>query len=305
MTKLKKIKIYDLEKIKNKLYNNIEKCQLCPIMCKVNRNETLGFCGIGNHIKISEYVLYPGEEPPLTGNTGSGGVFFSNCNMKCLYCQNFRFSQLGNGKVISVEELSEIFLKIQNEKKAKNLNLVTATPYLPFIVDALIISLKKGFDLPIVWNTSSYENIDIIEILDNFIDIYLPDIRYTSNIIGKKLSSVNKYWDICQKAIKKMYDLNNNQYIFNDEDVLIKGLIIRILVLPGYSNMVKEAFKYIKYELDENVYISLMDQYVPVYKAKNHELLSKFLSKSEYDKVIDSFHDFGFKNGWIQKHDLK
>jgi putative pyruvate formate lyase activating enzyme len=295
----------NLIKIKDDLYKNLKKCNLCPVNCGIDRTANKGVCGAEDKVKISEYVLYPGEEPPLTGKTGAGGVFFSGCSMKCVYCQNFRFSQEGFGRNVSVEELSEIYMKIQNEKKAVNLDLVTATPYLPFIVDALILAIEKGFNLPIVWNTSSFEKPEIIEILGNFIDIYLPDIRYTSNIIAKKFSFISNYWDTCKKALKEMYNQIGDDYILNEENILQRGIIIRILVLPNHTFLAKEALTYIKYDLSEKIHVSLMDQYVPVYKARDIEKLSRFLNKKEYDDVVKHMVDLELENGWIQEHKLK
>lgn len=302
------IKLYnngELHKRRDELYKHIHKCALCPIKCNANRSERNGVCGANDKIKISEYVLYPGEEPPLTGNTGAGGVFFSNCSMKCVYCQNFLFSQKGNGKYKSIKELSEIFLNIQNVKKAKNLDLITATPYLPFILDSLILAIEKGFNLPIVWNTSSYENPEIIELLDGIVDIYLPDIRYTSNILAKRFSNVKNYWNNAKKSIKIMYNQIGNNFHIDDKGILKRGIIIRILVLPNHINQAKEALKFIKYELSENIHISLMDQYVPVNKVKNYPKLNRFLYKEEYEEIVNFMGDLELNKGWVQHHKLK
>lgn len=302
---MKLYKSGELHKRRDILYNHINKCTLCPIKCNANRKLNNGFCGANDKIKISEYVLYPGEEPPLTGNTGAGGVFFSNCSMSCVYCQNFLFSQKGNGKYKTVENLAEIFMNLQEVKKAKNLDLITATPYLPFIFDALIIAIEKGFSLPIVWNTSSFENPEIIELLDDVVDIYLPDIRYTSNILGKKYSKVNNYWDYAKKSIKMMYNQVGNKFHIDENGILLRGMIIRILVLPNHINQAKEALKFIKYELSDNIHISLMDQYVPVNEVKKYPKLNRFLYKEEYEEVVKYLEELELKNGWIQKHNLK
>ena len=300
---MKLYKTGELHKRRDELYKKISKCDLCPINCEADRSKIKGFCLANDKIKISEYVLYPGEEPPLTGNTGAGGVFFSGCNMKCIYCQNFKFSQEGNGKYISVERLKEIFLDLQNEKKASNLDLITATPYLPFIFDALILAIEEGFRLPIVWNTSSYEKKDTIEYLNDVVDIYLADIRYTSNIIGKKYSKVNDYWSNAKKSILEMYNQIKDDFIL-EENVLKRGIILRLLVLPNNIRQAKEALKFIKYDLSEELHISLMDQYVPVYKARETKELSRFLKRDEYDEVVNLMKDLELKNGWIQYHKL-
>ena len=295
----------ELHKRKDILYSHINKCTLCPIKCNANRKVSQGICGADDKIKISEFVLYPGEEPPLTGDTGAGGVFFSNCSMKCVYCQNFLFSQKGNGKYRTVEELADIFMNVQEVKKAKNLDLITATPYLPFIFDALILAIEKGFNLPIVWNTSSYENPEIIDLLEDVIDIYLPDIRYTSNIFGKRYSNVKNYWNNAKNSIKMMYNQIGNKFHTDEKGILLRGMIIRILVLPNHINQAKEALKFIKYELSEDIHISLMDQYVPVNEVKNYPKLNRFLYKEEYEEVVQYMGELELSNGWVQHHKLK
>ncbi|WP_121958544.1 radical SAM protein [Petrotoga sp. 9PWA.NaAc.5.4] len=283
----------------------LNNCDICPRDCKINRNLHFGSCRVGNKVKVSEFVLYPGEEPVLNGKYGAGGVFFSNCTMRCVYCQNFQFSQLGRGKEISTLELGEIFLKLQFEKKATNLDLVTATPYLPYIFEALIYAIEKGFSLPIVWNTSSYETIETLKLLEGVVDIYLADIRYTSDIVGKRYSGVKDYWTKTQLAIKEMYRQLGKSFVLDEKtNELKKGIIIRLLVLPNFLNQTKEALKFLKYEISEEIYISLMDQYVPVFKAKNYKKLSRYLYKSEYEEVISYMQELGFKNGWIQTHNL-
>jgi putative pyruvate formate lyase activating enzyme len=293
----------ELNKKREELTKKLESCDLCPRECRVNRNKHIGSCRVGNTIKVSEYVLYPGEEPVLHGKNGAGAVFFSNCTMRCVYCQNFQFSQLGKGKELSSKELGEVFLDLQFKKGASNLDLVTATPYLPFIFDALIYAIERGFSLPIVWNTSSYENVETLKFLEGIVDIYLPDIRYTSNIVGKRYSGVKDYWSKAQLAIREMYRQIGEAFILEeDTNELKRGIIIRLLVLPNHLNQTKEALKFIKYELSENIHISLMDQYVPVYKAKQYEKISRYLSKSEYVEVVNYMNYLGFKNGWIQTH---
>ncbi|RAO98407.1 radical SAM protein [Petrotoga sp. 9PW.55.5.1] len=302
------IKLYEsgvLHKRRDYLIKKLDSCDICPRECKINRLEKIGGCKVGNEVKISEYVLYPGEEPVLKGENGAGGVFFSNCTMRCIYCQNFNFSQLGHGKIISNVQLGEIFLKLQFDMKAANLDLVTATPYLPFIFDALIYAIEHGFTLPIVWNTSSYEKLETLRILEDVVDIYLADIRYTSNIIGKRYSGVKDYWIQAQLAIKEMYRQVGDNFILDDTGALKRGMIVRILVLPNLINQSKEALRFLKYEISQNIHISLMDQYVPVYKAKKDDKLNRYLYKHEYDEVLDYFNELGFENGWMQKHKLK
>lgn len=298
------IKLYESGKLHRRrdlLYEKLKACDLCPKKCMANRHKNLGVCRVGDKIKISEFVLYKGEEPPLVGDTGAGGVFFSNCVMKCVYCQNFNFSQKGFGKEISVEDLANKFIWLQNEKKVQNIDLVTSTPYLPFIFDALIIAIKKGLRVPLVWNTSSYETIETLKILDGVIDIYLADIRYTTEYASSRYSKTPDYWEYAQKAIKEMYKQTKGNYIF-ENDVMKKGLIIRILVLPNNTDEAKAALRFIS-KIDKNILISLMDQYVPVYKANEYPEINRILKKTEYDKVVDLMLELDLK-GWIQEHKL-
>jgi putative pyruvate formate lyase activating enzyme len=298
------IKLYEsgeLHKRRDILYEKLNSCDLCPKKCRVNRHEKLGVCRVGDKIKISEFVLYKGEEPPLVGDTGAGGVFFSNCAMKCVYCQNFNFSQNGFGKEFTVEELADKFIWLQNEKKVKNIDLVTATPYLPFIFDALILAIEKGLNIPLLWNTSSYETVETLKLLDGVIDIYLADIRYTSEYAASRYSKTPDYWEYASKAVVEMYNQIKGEYVF-EEGILKKGMIVRILVLPNNIDEAKDALKFIA-KLDKNILISLMDQYVPVYRTKDYPEINRFLKKSEYDKVIDVMIDLDL-DGWVQEHKL-
>ncbi|APT75072.1 radical SAM protein [Marinitoga sp. 1137] len=283
------------------LYEKLFSCNLCPKQCQINRHKHVGVCGVSNKIKVSEFVLYKGEEPPLVGDTGAGGVFFSNCVMKCVYCQNFNFSQKGFGKEFNVEELAEKFLWLQNEKKVKNIDLVTATPYLPFIFDALIIAIENGLNIPLLWNTSSYETVETLKFLDGVIDIYLADIRYTTEYAANRYSKTPDYWKFAQDAVKEMYRQVGSNYIF-ENNLLKRGLIIRILVLPNNIDEAQGALKFVA-KLDKNILVSLMDQYVPVYKTKEYPEINRILKYSEYNKVIDTMVELDL-DGWIQEHKL-
>ncbi|KLO23430.1 radical SAM protein [Marinitoga sp. 1197] len=298
------IKLYetrDLHKRRDLLYEKLVSCDLCPKNCKINRHKNIGFCKVGDKIKVSEFVLYKGEEPPLVGNTGAGGVFFSNCSMRCVYCQNFNFSQKGFGKEFSAKELANKFIWLQNEKNVQNIDLVTATPYLPFIYDALILAIEKGLKIPLLWNTSSYETVETLKFLDGIVDIYLADIRYTSQYAANRYSKTPDYWQFAKDAIVEMYTQIKGEYVF-ENNIMKKGLIIRILVLPNNIDEAKEALKFIS-KINKNILVSLMDQYVPVYKAKEYPEINRLLKQTEYEKVINTMIDLDL-NGWIQEHKL-
>ena len=300
------INLYYSEELKkriDKAYSKLKKCDLCPRKCLIDRHRFFGICKVRDNIKVSAFVIYKGEEPPLVGNTGAGGVFFSGCALRCVYCQNFRFSQLAYGKIYTVEELANNFLMLQNEKKVVNLDLVTATPYIPFILDALSIAVERGFRLPIVWNTIAYENIETLKLLENIVDIYLPDIRYVDDEIAYKYSGVKDYWKVAQKAIIEMYNQVGTDWIVDENGVLKRGLIIRILVIPNNIDQAKKAIDFIS-ALDKNIHISIMDQYVPVYKASKYPEINRYLTQKEYDEVVDYALQKGLEYGWIQEHEL-
>ncbi|OOC42695.1 radical SAM protein [Thermosipho sp. 1074] len=268
----------------------LKRCTLCPRKCMINRYEKRGICGTDFKIKIANILLHKGEEPPISGKNGAGIVFFSGCPMKCVYCQNMGFSQKGIGKEISIEKLSDAFLKLQ-ESGAHTLDLVTATQYVPQIIEALNIAKSKGFKLPVVYNTSSYENVETLKMLEGYVDIYLADIRYTNSMYGKIYSKVDNYWEIAQVAIKEMYR-QVGPFIKD------KGLIIRILVLP---NNVSGHFKALRFvlELDPRIPVSLMSQYIPHFGAKNDPLIGRKITKSEYTEAVEYMELLGLK-GWIQ-----
>lgn len=261
-------------------------------MCHVDRRYSLGVCGVGYLPKLSNIVLHKGEEPPISGDTGAGAVFFTGCQMKCIYCQNMGFSQRGVGTELSLTELACAFLNVQ-KAGAKTLDLVTPTPHLPWIVAALEAARIRGFSLPVVYNTSSYERVDVIRALDGFVDIYLADIRYTDDTMGLRYSRVPDYWTVAKDAIVEMYD-----QVGPFDEARMKGLIVRILVLP---NNVSGHFKALEFvaSLDTRIPVALMSQYLPHFGAKNDELIGRRVRKEEYEQALDRLVELGL-DGWMQ-----
>ena len=252
------------------MQKELEKCELCPHRCKVNRNKNqIGRCKATNKIKLGLYSVHNFEEPCISGKKGSGTVFFSNCNFNCVYCQNYEISQQGKGKEITIEELAKIFLK-QQEKDVENINLVTPTSYVPQIIEALKIAKSKGLKLPIVYNTNGYENIETLKMLEGYIDIYLPDLKYAEDDLGKKYSKIDNYFEIATKAIKEM-EKQVGIAELNENGVMKKGMIVRHLVLPGHLENSKKVLKWMNENLNKEIYISVMAQYFPTYKAKTEE----------------------------------
>ena len=280
--------------------NKLESCTICPHNCKVNRVEgKIGRCRSGSNIKIALSSLHFAEEPCISGKNGSGTVFFSNCNLRCIYCQNYEISQEGKGNEISIQELAQIFIE-QQKKGAHNINLVTPTMYVPQIIESIKIAKRSGFNLPIIYNTNGYENIETIKMLEGYIDVYLPDLKYYSNELSKKYSGVDNYFNIASNAIKEMINQVGAPE-FDEEGMLIKGVIIRHLVLPNHIQNTKNILKWIKENLPQEVWVSVMAQYFPIYKAKEDELLNRKLKHKEYREIENFLYLLDLENGYLQE----
>lgn len=273
-------------------------CKICPHQCGVNREKKLGRCKAGNKIEIGGYSLHQFEEPCISGDNGSGTVFFSKCNLHCVFCQNYEISNLGKGKQIELEELSDIFLK-QQENKAQNINLVTPTIYTLPIIEALKLAKIKGLNLPIIYNTNGYENIETLKKLEGLVDVYLPDLKYFYDDIALTYSKVKDYFKIATQAILEMYR-QVGKTKFDANGMITKGLIIRHLVLPNNIENSKQVLKWLKDNIDEEVYISVMTQYFPTYKAKEYPEINRKLSKKEYREIENYIDELDIKNGYMQ-----
>lgn len=272
-------------------------CNLCPFNCNVDRIDNLGRCRCGILPKLALASIHNWEEPCISGENGSGTVFFSGCNLSCIFCQNHEISHSGFGKEVSIERLANIFLELQN-KNVNNINLVSPTPYVHQIIKALDIAKTNGLKIPVVYNTNSYENVETIKKLNGYVDIYLPDLKYFDNNIALEYSRVPNYFDTASKAILEMASQVPNN-IFNDSGIMQKGIIIRHLILPGNVTQTKKILNWIKNSLPEDIYISIMAQYFPTYKAKEHKILNRKISKREYEIVLNMLDDF--ENGYIQE----
>ena len=277
----------------------LKECRLCPHNCNVNRlNKKVGRCKAGEKAKIALADLHFFEEPCISGESGSGTVFFTGCNLSCKYCQNYKISQELTGREIEVEELAEEFIKLQN-RGANNINLVTGFMYVPHIIKALKIAKEKGLQIPVVYNSSGYENVETLKMLEGYVDIYLPDMKYYYEELAQKLSNVSSYFEIAKKVIKEMYRQVGPPKI-NENGMIQKGLIIRHLVLPNHIQNSKEILKWIKNNIDENVYVSIMAQYFPSYNALKTEDINRKLSKEEYEEIENFVFKLNIKNGYLQ-----
>ncbi len=252
----------------NELYNS---CELCPRKCHINRNTTKGICSNTSTLKVARSALHYFEEPSISGTNGSGTIFFSGCNLKCCYCQNKEISNDNFGINISVERLSELMLELQ-AKKASNINLVTPTHFVPSIIEAIKLARKKGLSIPIVYNTSGYESVATIKLLAGYIDIYLTDFKYFDNKLGEDLSKVKNYFEIASLALEEMYkQVGINKFASNG--MMTKGIIVRCLVLPTKGTDTKKIINYLYKKYQDNIYLSIMNQYTPV----NHSDTFTFL----------------------------
>lgn len=276
----------------------LKNCKICPKKCGANRFKKNGVCGADSDVMLSLVNVHMWEEPPISGQNGSGTIFFTNCNLNCVFCQNYEISQQGLGKKISIENLSEIFLK-QQEKKVHNINLVSPTQYIPQIQQAIIIAKNNGLKIPIVYNTNGYENVESLKLLDGLIDIYLPDIKYFSSEISLEYSGVSNYFEKAKNAVIEMRRQVKHD-IFNN-NIMEKGIIIRHLILPSYKEDSKKILLWIKENMGDKTYISLLNQYIPVNKAQNYKKINRKLTTFEYQNVTDYFLEIGLKNGFIQK----
>lgn len=280
--------------------NLLNECTLCSRNCKVNRNENkIGFCKASNKVKVARAALHFWEEPPISKDNGSGTVFFSYCNFNCVFCQNHDISQEDNGAEISIERLSDIFLELQ-EKKANNINLVTPTHFVPQIIEALKIAKSKGLNIPILYNTNSYDSLETIKLLDGYIDVYLPDFKYFDDKYAMKYSKVKNYASNAVEVIDEMLRQVGTPK-FNDNECITKGVIIRHLMLPGLLFDSKKVVDLIFNRYGHKVYLSLMNQYVPMFKACDYPEINKPLNSKHYDSLITYAANLGVENGFIQE----
>ena len=278
---------------------DLNNCMLCPRKCEVNRNKgELGFCKATNKIKIARYSLHMWEEPCISGTQGSGTIFFSCCNLKCIFCQNYDISTNNIGKEIAIERFKDICLELQ-EKGALNINLVTPTMYIPLIKEGLILAKEEGLKIPIVYNSSGWENVEALKELDGLIDIYLPDFKYYDDNLAKNFSNIFNYFEITKKALEEMYrQVGKNEF---KNDIMTKGVIVRHLLLPKHIDDSKKILEYLYNTYKDNIYISIMNQYTPLRNIKEYSELNETVSDNEYDDLINYACDLGIVNAFIQE----
>ena len=289
-----------LKKVASALYDSLQSCVICPRLCSVNRLENrVGFCKTTKLAKVYSFMAHYGEEPPISGSKGSGTIFFSHCNMSCVYCQNYEFSQLGKGTEYTIDQLAKLMLDLQS-LGCHNINLVTPTHVLPQILKALEIAVAQGLKIPLVYNTSGYELAQTLRLLDGIVDVYLADMRYADSVISQKLSLAPDYPRYNQEAIKEMHR-QVGLAEFDKEGIIRKGLIIRHLVLPNQASGTDKIMQFIAKDISAGTYISLMSQYLPYYKASGHPEISRRLKNNEYEEAKKILEQYNLLNGWIQE----
>ncbi|OXT08396.1 radical SAM protein [Thermoanaerobacterium thermosaccharolyticum] len=276
-------------------------CNICPRNCNVDRSTKVGFCGMLSEIKVAKAYLHEWEEPCISGSRGSGTVFFTGCNLRCVFCQNYKISQGNFGVSVSPEKLADIFMNLE-KAGAHNINLVSPTIFIPKIKEAIIIARNNGLSIPIVYNSNAYENVESLKTLDGLIDIYLPDLKYCSDETAIKYSKAPHYFEFATKAILEMYR-QVGYPVFDNDGIMKKGIIIRHLILPGKLDDTKKILKWISDNLPKEIYVSLMGQYTPFYNANKYQELNRRISNKEYEEVIEYFFEIGLENGFVQDNE--
>ncbi|MBD3878242.1 MAG: radical SAM protein [Quinella sp. 1Q5] len=272
-------------------------CEFCPQRCKVDRVKKLGFCGAGENLRVALVSLHKWEEPCLVGERGAGTIFFSHCNLRCVYCQNFVISHEGFGAEVSVERLAEIFIE-QQERGAANIELVTPTHYADKICLAIDLAKARGLKLPIVWNSNAYETLETLETLRGRVDVFLPDLKYFDDTAAKTFSNAPNYFSVASSAIKKMFELVGSAQIVDGQ--MIRGVIVRHLVLPNYRRDAIKIIDWLYETFGDDIFISLMNQYMPLYRAKEFKKISRTLTTFEYNSVVEHAVKLGIKNCFVQ-----
>jgi len=294
-------KLAALRKASSHFKDSLKNCIICPRACGINRTDGhTGYCRAPYNPVVYSYLAHRGEEPPISGRKGSGTIFFSGCNMKCVYCQNYSFSQLDKGSETSVEKLSEIMLYLQ-KIGCHNINLVTPTHFVPQIVFALEKACEAGLNIPIAYNTSGYDSLETIKILSGIVDIYMPDMRYSNNAMASKYSDAPDYVEVNRLAVKEMHD-QVGDLLIDDDGIAKKGIIIRLLSLPNNISGTPETLKFIKQKISPNAYLSIMSQYYPTHKSFDYTELSRGVTDDEYKNVVDAAKLLGLNNGWVQEN---
>jgi putative pyruvate formate lyase activating enzyme len=289
------IKTYKSKELENKIeyaLKMLESCEVCPRKCKINRaKDEKGYCKTGRFAKVSSFFPHFGEETPIRGYFGSGTIFFSNCNLRCIFCQNYEISHLGEGEEISKEELAKIMIYLQNQG-CHNINFVTPTHVVPQILESLPIAIENGLQIPIVYNTGGYDSLETIKLLSGIVDIYMPDIKFFDEEVSFKFCNAKDYPFVVKGVVKEMYKQVGDLKL-DERGIAYKGLLIRHLVMPNNIANTKEVMEFISNEVSKNTYVNIMDQYRPCWKAKEYPIINRCITQDEYENAIKVAKEVG------------
>src|SRR2546427_8692647 len=287
----------------------LERCTVCPRDCLNNRLQNeIAACYSGHLPIVSSYTPHFGEEPPLTGSRGAGNIFFGNCNLRCVYCQNYQISQTHKEQIkneVTHERLAEMMLELQ-ERGCHNINFVSPTHFAPQMARAILIAAEQGLSLPIVYNTNAYDSVEVLKLLEGIVDVYLPDLKYAGDDEGFLYSKVRSYASVSRAAIAEMFRQTGDELVYDKDGLLKRGLVIRLLVLPNDIGGLRESLQWIRDELSPRVAVSLMAQYYPTHQAatsKRHVLLSRRITETEWLRAITALDELGIEEGWMQEFD--
>ncbi|MEE9449047.1 MAG: radical SAM protein [Ignavibacteriaceae bacterium] len=294
---LEKLTHIDLKQRSEALHQLFEECKICPNECMAKRSEgETGECNSTDEVIISSASPHYGEEPPLVGTHGSGTIFLTNCNLSCEFCQNYDISHLGRGENVTITDLARAMLQLQ-QRGCHNINFVTPTHFTFQIVDALILAVEKGLGLPIVYNCGGYESVETLKLLEDIVEIYMPDIKYSANENALKYSGIKNYWDVVTKALKEMHRQVGDLKI-SKRGIAQRGLLIRHLVLPNNIAGSKKVIDFVADEISTNSYLNIMDQYRPTYNAFKYDKLNRRITPSEFKEVVDYAFSKGMRRGF-------
>jgi putative pyruvate formate lyase activating enzyme len=306
---LRLLKSGELKERVEALEQLLKRCTVCPRDCLNNRlKDEIAACYSGRLPIVSSYTAHFGEEPPLTGTRGAGNIFFGNCNLRCVYCQNYQISQTHKEQIknqVTHEQLAAMMLELQG-RGCHNINFVSPTHFAPQLARGVLIAAEQGLNLPIVYNTNAYDSVEVLRLLDGIVDVYLPDLKYAEDEAGFLYSKVRSYRDCARAAIAEMFRQMGDEPVFDEDGLLKRGLVIRLLVLPNDLGGLRDSLQWIRDRLSPRVTVSLMAQYYPTNVAGTNQryvLLSRRITESEWLRAVSALDEFGFENGWMQEYD--
>ena len=275
------------------------RCNICPRKCNIDRSVNPGYCLAGDKVLVARADMHMWEEPCISGSEGSGTIFFAGCNLKCVFCQNHQISGHAAGKEVTVERLAEVMIELQ-ERHANNINLVTAAHFVQEVSRAIVIAKDQGLTIPVVYNTSSYEEVQALQMLDGLVDVYLPDFKYFDNELANRYSKAPDYREIATEAIDEMVRQRSEQK-YNENGIMTQGVIVRHLILPGHTKDSMKILDYLHERYGDKISISIMSQYTPLEIVEAYPELNRTITAREYDKVCDHALEIGIENGFIQE----